>query len=99
MYAPGFQKMHTKCPNCSLRYEVEPGFFFASMFISYAINIALMLSTGLVLLFFVKNPSIWLLVCSPSLVMLLFLPLTFRYSRVVLIYFFSNQDKTKVFGP
>lgn len=32
-------KMHDHCGKCGLKYEVEPNFFFGSMFISYALAV------------------------------------------------------------
>lgn len=31
----------THCQSCGLKYEIEPGFFFGAMYISYALNVAL----------------------------------------------------------
>ena len=31
----------THCSSCGLKYEIEPGFFFGAMYISYALNVAL----------------------------------------------------------
>ena len=36
-----FGKKHHNCSNCDLKFEREPGFFFGSMFVSYAISVAL----------------------------------------------------------
>jgi uncharacterized protein (DUF983 family) len=33
-------EMHTHCGYCQLKYEKEVGFFYGSMYISYALNIA-----------------------------------------------------------
>ena len=32
--------MHKNCPNCSFKFEKEPGFFFGAMFINYALGAA-----------------------------------------------------------
>lgn len=29
--------MYEKCDNCSLKYEIEPGFFYGSMYVSYGL--------------------------------------------------------------
>ena len=36
-----FGKKHYNCSNCDLKFEREPGFFFGSMFVSYALSVAL----------------------------------------------------------
>ena len=32
-------KMNDHCENCGLKYEVEPNFFFGSMFVSYGLAV------------------------------------------------------------
>lgn len=36
-----FGKKHICCTHCELKYEREPGFFYGSMYISYAFSVAL----------------------------------------------------------
>lgn len=50
-------QMKKHCPDCGLKYEKEVGFFYGAMFISYALNIALFLSSLLVYYLFFK--SVW----------------------------------------
>jgi uncharacterized protein (DUF983 family) len=38
-----FAQMHENCPACGVRYEVEPGFFFGAMYLSYAFSVGIML--------------------------------------------------------
>lgn len=38
-----FAQMHEHCPSCDVRYEVEPGFFYGAMYISYAFTVGIML--------------------------------------------------------
>jgi uncharacterized protein (DUF983 family) len=35
-----FTEMHVNCSSCGLKYEIEPGFFYGSMYVSYALNVA-----------------------------------------------------------
>ena len=86
----GFMKMHEHCPVCNLRYQVEPGFFFGAMYISYAFSIAILLGTGVVLYNFFDNPSTLVYILSVVGVIFLFLPFTFRYSRVLFLYWFCG---------
>src|SRR5690554_7655593 len=39
-----FSKMHDYCQVCGQSFEPEPGFYFGSMFVSYAINMAIFLA-------------------------------------------------------
>ncbi len=85
-----FMRMHPTCPSCGLRYEVEPGFFFLSMYVSYAITVGVSLFIGAVLLFAVEDASLWLYIFIPPAVLLILLPFTFRISRLLMIYVFSG---------
>ena len=39
MYSLKFQKMNETCSHCKLKFEVEPGYFYAAMYVSYALNV------------------------------------------------------------
>jgi Protein of unknown function (DUF983) len=43
--------MHKNCPQCGLKYELEPGFFWGSMYVSYALSGGWMLGSFAVLFF------------------------------------------------
>lgn len=32
---------HSKCSNCELKFEIEPGFFYGAMYVSYGLAIGL----------------------------------------------------------
>ena len=40
MYGFGGQKMNKQCPHCNFTFEIEPGYFYVAMFVSYAMNVA-----------------------------------------------------------
>ena len=40
MYNFGSNKIHEHCPHCNLHFEIEPGYFYAAMYVSYALNVA-----------------------------------------------------------
>lgn len=39
-----FTKVRKKCPNCKLNYHIEPSFYYGSMYVAYALGVALMVS-------------------------------------------------------
>ncbi len=85
-----FYKMHTHCPVCGLRFEIEPGFFFGSMYISYIFSVGILLGSSFLLYFTLNDPKMWVYIVVIPLVTLLFLPFLFRYSRIVYMYLFSG---------
>ncbi len=52
-------QMKKYCPECGLKYEKEIGFFYGSMFVSYALNIALFVIFLLIYLFIFKPYYGW----------------------------------------
>ncbi len=90
-----FDKMNETCPVCSLRFEVEPGFFWGAMYISYALSIGIMFVFAFTVYNVFSDPPLWIiLVCIPFL-LLSVVPLLFQYSRVVWLYFFAGIRYTK----
>jgi len=89
MYSFSSQKMNETCPHCGFKFEIEPGYFYVAMFVSYAFNVAQMvtLAVGLYLLTGSHNPWVYVAVLLGSAVVLS--PFNFRYSRVVLLYWLT----------
>lgn len=90
-----FAKTNKRCPHCNLLYEVEPGFFYGAMYVSYAFAVAQVIIVGFLVNYLLDGPSantIMLYVVSFAVVTA---PLVFRYSRVIYLYLFSgvNFDK------
>lgn len=83
-------KVHEKCPNCDFRYEIEPGFFWAAMYISYGLNVAIMLTAWIAVMVLFDPKEIWQYLVPIIGSMLAFFPFTMRYSRVLLLYIFAG---------
>lgn len=85
-----FTEMNTDCSECGLHFEIEPGFFWGAMYVSYAITVLLMLLIGGIVFFTAgAKAGFWGYIIPIFLGMLLMMPFTFRYSRVLMIYWFS----------
>ncbi len=85
-----FTQMHENCPHCDLRYEVEPGFFFGAMYISYAFTVGIMLVGGIIVFNFFNDPPAMGYVVPITLFSLFMVPFNFRTARVVFIHLFSG---------
>lgn len=100
MYGLHGQKMHENCPHCDLKFEREPGYFYVAMFVSYAMNVAQMvtLAVGTYILTGSNNPWLYIgILLSASLILS---PINFRYSRLILLYWLTpglhyNPEKAK----
>lgn len=82
--------MFDHCPQCNLKFEREPGYFYVAMFVSYAFNVAQMILAG-VLTYWVTgnttNPWLYMAVIFPVVVLLS--PFNYRYSRLILLHFLT----------
>jgi uncharacterized protein (DUF983 family) len=85
-------EMNKTCSNCGHVYEKEVGFFWGSMFASYALTVAEAIMVFCIgQLFFVQrydDKLIWLI----AFTILLLIRFNFRYSRLMWIYIFTSQD-------
>lgn len=84
--------MHGRCPKCQQKYELEPGFYYGSMFISYIL-------TGWFCLFFVGG-CMWFLEMSVNAsflvliaVLAVFFVWIFRISRSIWLNVHVKYDK------
>ena len=85
-----FNKMNEFCPHCGLRLEPEPGFYQGAMYIGYAFTLAVTLITGLTLYLLLDNPSDWVYILTVIGIMMLLVPLNYRYSRIIYLYSFRG---------
>lgn len=82
------------CPHCAQRYEVEPGYFYAAMYVSYALTVGQSLVTAFLVYFITgKLESPWPYIISIVVVIFALSPLNYRYSRVMLLHWLSPRIK------
>jgi uncharacterized protein (DUF983 family) len=94
MYSFSFKGQTTNeyCPHCNLRFEREPGFFYVSMFVSYAMNVAEMISASVASYVFglpLVYESLWYYVAILLVTVFIFSPFNYRYSRVILLHWLT----------
>ena len=79
-------KMHWACPKCGQNFMPEPGFYFSAMYISYGINVALMVTFGVIFAVLFDIESLWLTLVSVLVTPILLSPWNFRISRAITLY-------------
>ena len=84
-----FNKMNEACPHCHVRLEPEPGFYQGAMYVGYAFTLAVTLIVGLIL-YFLGDPSEWVYIGTVIGIMLVLVPLNYRFSRIVYLYTFGG---------
>ena len=89
--------MHDQCPVCQQKYDLEPGFWYGTGYVSYALAVALSVSTFVawwVLIGISADDNrifYWLIL--NALALLILQPWLMRLSRVVYIRFFVRYDE------
>ena len=95
MYGFNIQRTNHSCSHCNQRFEIEPGYFYAAMYVSYAMNMIEMITMGFATYYFsggrLDFDSLWLYVGIIFIGSLLLSPLNYRYSRIILLHWLSPK--------
>jgi uncharacterized protein (DUF983 family) len=87
-----FSEMNTSCSACEASFEPEPGFYFGAMYVSYGFTIGLFILIWAVLHFFFDPPD-WVYVLFITAAAAVFMPISFRYSRILFLYWFGGLGR------
>jgi uncharacterized protein (DUF983 family) len=85
-----FDEMPEHCPVCQFRYEVELGFYWGAMYISYGLAVGIVLAVGLVLYYLAGDPPLWVYAVTVTSAITLSTTILFRYARVLMLYLFGS---------
>ncbi len=91
-YSLSFNRINLNCPRCNLYFEIEPGYFYAAMYVSYALNVGTSFCMAMLTYFITGNTtSPWLYSGVIIGGCFIFAPVIFRASRVMLLYWLSPK--------
>jgi uncharacterized protein (DUF983 family) len=94
LYGLNLQKTNEHCSHCGMRFEVEPGYFYGAMYVSYAFVVGEMLNVGLLTYLITGNDkSPWLYITTILLSILVLTPINYRYSKVLLLHLLTPKIK------
>ncbi len=85
-----FTEMHKNCPVCGFKFEIEPGFFYGAMYVGYAISVATIITVFTAINILYPKASLSVFIGSVVVAVLLMIPVNFRYSRIMMLYFFGG---------
>ena len=80
------------CSHCGLKYEMEPGFFQGSYYVSYGLAVGLFVALWILKSLFLPNLNYLTTLISMVIALLVLAPLLFAYSKVIWIHLFVNYD-------
>ncbi|WP_046311654.1 DUF983 domain-containing protein [Pontibacter korlensis] len=84
--------MNKSCPCCGQDLEQEVGYYYGAMYVSFAINVAIFLGSMFILYQFVEELTMAMMIGVVAVVVVGFLPLIFRLSRVLWINIFVRYE-------
>jgi uncharacterized protein (DUF983 family) len=84
-----FHKMNEACPHCGVRLQPEPGFYQGAMYVGYGFTVVVTIAIS-VILYSLGDFSEWVYIGSIIGVMILLVPLNYRYSRILYLYSFGG---------
>ena len=86
-----FFDMPSNCSHCDLKYQPEPGFFYGSMYVSYALSIII---AGLIwFVLTILDIDFWTVIWTVVFTLLLAIPPLFKYSRAIWLNFFMHYNR------
>ena len=85
-------KMHDHCSHCKTRYQMEPSFFYGSMYVSYGVGIAFAVA-AFITTYVIFETSVTTAFISIVLTLVLLFPVMMRLSRNIWINIFMKYDK------
>ncbi|AKD04079.1 DUF983 domain-containing protein [Pontibacter korlensis] len=91
-YSTSFSDMNKSCPCCGQDLEQEVGYYYGAMYVSFAINVAIFLGSMFILYQFVEELTMAMMIGVVAVVVVGFLPLIFRLSRVLWINIFVRYE-------
>jgi uncharacterized protein (DUF983 family) len=87
-------KMDNKCQNCNYKFEIEPGFFFGAMYVSYGIVIAEIVAC-MILFWYLLGLSPVVAFSLIAGIIILISNFNFKLSRSIWIYMFYREASDK----
>nr|WP_288813093.1 DUF983 domain-containing protein [uncultured Sphingobacterium sp.] len=91
VYSLRKQQMNEVCPHCGVKYEVEPGYFYAAMYVSYALSVAQTVAVSVIIAILTRSESPWIYISGLAATILVFAPFNFRYARLILLHFLTPK--------
>lgn len=89
--------MHRECPECKQVFDMEPGFWWGTAYVSYALAVAFSATTFIawytLIGFGLNDNRIFWWIGVNALLLIAIQPWMMRLSRTIYIYFFIGYDK------
>ena len=85
-------KNHSNCFNCYLKFEIEPGFFYGAMYVSYGLGIGIGSLLLIISLAVFQMKNILLLSLIIGISILILAPVNYFLSRLIWLNAFIDNE-------
>ena len=89
--------MYDNCPVCQQKYDLEPGFWYGTGYVSYALAVAISVTTFIAWLVLIgvstDDNRIFFWLITNAIVLVVLQPWLMRLSRVIYMRFFVRYDE------
>ncbi len=86
------RRLNQHCPVCNLRFEREPAFFEGAMYFNYAMNVALMVTSGVATFVLLNDPGPWVYFGISASAVVLMVSFTSRLSKSLMLHLFGDVE-------
>ncbi|MFT5760995.1 MAG: hypothetical protein ACI8WA_000097 [Polaribacter sp.] len=87
-------ELHKNCPNCNLKYMIEPSFFYGAMYVNYGITVGLSIITFLIATL-IFGASLLQSFAAIFIALIIMIPINLRFSRILWINMFISYEEKK----
>ena len=84
------------CKNCNLKYEIEPGFWYGAMYVSYGLTVFIAMLTWLIMYIFNKEMDVFIQISIISFMIITLFPVVYFLSRLLWINLFVSYNKNSL---
>lgn len=88
----GVTSLNKRCPHCSTSYQLEPSFFYGSMYVSYALGVALAVAVYVLLLLVGLGENGHTSFFAIAAAIVVSAPYIYQLSKVIWASFFIKYD-------
>ena len=86
-------KVKEQCPECNIKYSIEPGFYQGSYYVTYGLSVGLFIVVWALMSIFMPESGPLILMLVVILSILGLSPLLFALSKIIWANVFFNYDK------
>jgi len=86
------RRLYIHCPACNLKFEREPAFFEGGMYFNYAMNVAILVASGIATFVLLDDPNEFVYFGVSASMVVLMVVFTSRLSKSLMLHLFGGVD-------